>query len=681
MAINRYDSPARDNYQNTYIPLPYEQLMATVASRQSMVDREQALLDKSYEDTKNIKYIPGTKDEQYVKDYISNLNNLVDKYYTQDLSDPIVKRSLKSEMNRLTDRTKIQNIESSYGGWETNQKFKAELKAKGLYDPMLDEDPANQDFSSDAGVYQYITPQYQNPRPSAETYFKDIRASYLGDDGEKIYHGITPEKIKQVATSKWNEFSNTSEGRNYVKKIAKENGLDYNDPNVVKQIATDYLLGVGNEFTYKEMSGYVPEHISRSRAAKEEASQYTPSTPLVDTEGTSVLSDNKKYTGKNVYKEVEDIDAKLGDAEKNLRYLQDIGADPNIITQTKLEMSDLESRRELLANTVRQAEEYWDERYATKRTELDKEAEELGKRYGLSKDEILNYGNANAGSKVAAVRSAFTMSEGISKDPILEFNKKYNSLNKEYQKNVNKTIEDGGIKSTYDKRVLPRPISVDALNNVSYLNSEGDKSYMASTSLLSHIKRNPQGFNLYQQSATSDVNNKRKNKEVEDLQNSILGASRLEVNSYSTKRNNDGSFDVYLDTMHPDPDTKTDVKSRTVKVRINEESQIQAFANDIRTAGYPTEAAMIEEPNLAEKIRENEVNLREGDTMDVNPYPGWHSYKIQKVGDGFNVLEGDGKTRVRSGNVTLPTFRSIDDAIHYMYQVRNFAKSEMNKRK
>lgn len=676
MPINRYDSPANDNYQNTFIPLPYEQLMATVASRQSMVDREQALLDKSYEDTKNIKYIPGTKDEQYVKDYIGKLNSLVDKYYTQDLSDPIVKRSLKSEMNRLTDRTKLQNIESSYGGWDTNQKFKAELKAKGLYDPMLDEDPANQDFSSDAGIYQYITPQYQNPRPSAETYFKDIRASYLGDDGEKIYHGVTPEKIKQVVTSKWNEFSNTSEGRNYVKKIAKENGLDYNNPNVVKQIATDYLLGVGNEFTYKEMSGYVPEHISRSRAAKEEASQYVPPTPLVDTEGTSVLSDNKKYTGKNVYKEVEDIDAKLGDAEKNLRYLQDIGADPNIITQTKLEMSDLESRRELLANTVRQAEEYWDERYATKRTELDKEASQLAKKFGVSKDEFINSYSEGIGGKIMSKINNIAIGDDVS-----NWRVRKDRLDKEYQKNVNKTIEEGGIKSTYDKRVLPRPISVDALNNVSYLNSDGDKSYMASTSLLSHIKRNPQGFNLYQQSATSDVNNKRKNKEIEDLQNSILGASRLEVNSYSTKRNNDGSFDVYLDTMHPDPDTKTDVKSRTVKVRINEESQIQAFANDIRTAGYPTEAAMIEEPKLAEKIRENEVNLREGDTMDVNPYPGWHSYKIQKVGDGFNVLESDGKTRVSSGDVTLPTFRSIDDAIHYMYQVRNFAKSEMNKRK
>lgn len=676
MPVNRYDSPANDNYQNTFVPLPYEQLMATVASRQSMVDREQALLDKSYEDTKNIKYIPGTKDEQYVKDYISNLNNLVDKYYTQDLSDPIVKRSLKSEMNRLTDRTKIQNIESSYGGWDTNQKFKAELKAKGLYDPMLDEDPANQDFSSDAGVYQYITPQYQNPRPSAETYFKDIRASYLGDDGEKIYHGVTPEKIKEVATSKWNEFSNTSEGRNYVKKIAKENGLDYNNPNDVKKIATEYLLGVGNEFTYREMSGYVPEHVSRSRAAKEQATQYTPSTPLVDTEGTSVLSNNKKYTGKNVYKEVEDIDTKLTDAEKNLKYLQDIGADPNVITQTKLEMSDLESRRELLANTISQAEEYWDERYATKRTELDKEASQLAKKFGVSKDEFINSYSEGIGGKIMSKINNIAIGDDVS-----NWRVRKDRLDKEYQKNVNKTIEDGGIKSTYDKRILPRPISVDALNNVSYLNSEGDKSYMASTSLLSHIKRNPQGFNLYQQSATSDVNNKRKNKEIEDLQNSILGASRLEVNSYSTKRNNDGSFDVYLDTMHPDPDTKTDVKSRTVKVRINEESQIQAFANDIRTAGYPTEAAMIEEPNLAEKIRENEVNLREGDTMDVNPYPGWHSYKIQKTEDGFNVLEGDGKTRVRSGNVTLPTFRSIDDAIHYMYQVRNFAKSEMNKRK
>ena len=106
MPITQYSSPAQDKYFNTYVPLPYEQLMATVGARQAQVAKGQDALTSTYEDTKNLKYIPGTANEQYVKEYISNVSGLVDKYISADMSDPIVQQQVSSRFNKMTDRTK-----------------------------------------------------------------------------------------------------------------------------------------------------------------------------------------------------------------------------------------------------------------------------------------------------------------------------------------------------------------------------------------------------------------------------------------------------------------------------------------------------------------------------------------------------------------------------------------------
>lgn len=253
MAINRYDVPAQDNYKNTYVPLPYEQIMGTVAARQAQLQREQDMLNKTYEDTQNLKYIPDTKDEAYVRNYLSKTGDIVNKYYGQDMSNPIVKAQMRREFSNITDKQTIQNIQSSQAAWMTNQKYKGQLKAEGLYDPAIDEDPANGTWDTTTnGVYQYIAPSYKNPRPAAETYFNNIKASDLGVSGDYNYSGVNRTKIDEVANAKWGEFTNTSEGNLYVKKIAKERGLDYTDTKVRQQIGIEYLKGVGEEFIYRD---------------------------------------------------------------------------------------------------------------------------------------------------------------------------------------------------------------------------------------------------------------------------------------------------------------------------------------------------------------------------------------------------------------------------------------------
>lgn len=249
--ISKYDSPAQDKYINTYVPLPYEQIMATVASRQAQVDREQDMLNKTYEDTQNLKYIPGTKDEQYVRDYLGKTGSIVNKYFGADLSDPIVKQQMRTEFNNITDRTALQDIQTSYGNWAQNNKIKAQLKATGKYSEYLDQDPSiDPEFSSANGqVYNYTTPQFESYLPEAKAFWGNVKSSVLKDEKGNYRHtpegynisGYDPGEMKSYATLNWGTFDKTPTGNATITHILRSQGLDENNQDNRKAIATELL--------------------------------------------------------------------------------------------------------------------------------------------------------------------------------------------------------------------------------------------------------------------------------------------------------------------------------------------------------------------------------------------------------------------------------------------------------
>jgi hypothetical protein len=272
MAVNRYDSPAQDNYFNTYVPLPYEQIMAGVAARQNQVDKQQALLEKTYEDTQNLRYIPGTKDEQYVRDYLGNVSNLVSKYIGADLSDPVVKNKMRSEFMGMTNRQNIQNIQDSWANWQMNNKVRAQKIADGTYDPYFDEDPAkNPQFSSlQNGVYNYITPGRVNEQEVADKYFQTAeiqKGKYLGDQGDFMIHGANENMTNDIADRKFQDFMAQPGIPQFINKLADQSGLDKNDPAVRQQIAQTYLRERGKAWTWNDRQA-MPSYMVDERKKK-----------------------------------------------------------------------------------------------------------------------------------------------------------------------------------------------------------------------------------------------------------------------------------------------------------------------------------------------------------------------------------------------------------------------------
>jgi hypothetical protein len=279
MATNRYDTPAQDTYRNTYVGLPFQEIMATVGARQAQNDRQQEALLKTFEDTQNLKYIPGTKDEQYVKDYLAKAGDMVNKYMAADMSDPIVRGQLRRDFNSITNPTRLQDTQLSYANWMSNQKQKASLKEQGQYNDILDlaKDPANANFSSENGnVYQYQTNAFKNHRPVAEQFFNNLGNSIFRDDKGDIAYtkegyilaGKNQAMTDRVINTRWSDFDNTPEGHDAVTLALKQNGLDDTNPEYRQQVAKKLLQEVAPEFWDETIVGSrAPKATGRGSAA------------------------------------------------------------------------------------------------------------------------------------------------------------------------------------------------------------------------------------------------------------------------------------------------------------------------------------------------------------------------------------------------------------------------------
>ena len=74
MPIGPYDRPAEsqayDTFVDTYVPIPFDEMMQVGLMKQKQYEQTYDALSKTYEDVYNLKYIPNSKDEQYIRNVV-----------------------------------------------------------------------------------------------------------------------------------------------------------------------------------------------------------------------------------------------------------------------------------------------------------------------------------------------------------------------------------------------------------------------------------------------------------------------------------------------------------------------------------------------------------------------------------------------------------------------------------
>jgi hypothetical protein len=219
MAVNRYDTPARSEFINTYVPIPFEQMVAAGQVQQQRYDQAAAALDQKLADAANLKAIPNTRDYEYIQGIQGTMRDIADQFSQKDLANPIVRRQLNSAIRQGVDPSRVRAIQDSFGAWTAQQQHKAKLTAAGKYNQFIDLDPAlSRDFDSRSGVYNYLTPTYNDPRIAAERYFNNIKPTLTDRRTPEGYgiREISRGKINEVISEKWRDFYETPEGQNMV---------------------------------------------------------------------------------------------------------------------------------------------------------------------------------------------------------------------------------------------------------------------------------------------------------------------------------------------------------------------------------------------------------------------------------------------------------------------------------
>jgi hypothetical protein len=232
--ISRYDKPADSNVQQTYSPIPWDQMMQAGQIMAKQHDQAADTLQKVYDDTYNLKYISGSADEQYIKqNVIPTTKEVFNKYISEDLGNPIILRQAMSEIRNKVDWNKVGQIQQSYTGWQQHNQDKRKLALDNQLDP--DEQDYSKGYDTTLhGVYNKQSSAYTDPiMEFRQTYTIPLKDSTISESRDslgnvRIKYGVDTNKLQDVVDSNIGNVKGSKLGdrlyRNYTRRYGINDG-------------------------------------------------------------------------------------------------------------------------------------------------------------------------------------------------------------------------------------------------------------------------------------------------------------------------------------------------------------------------------------------------------------------------------------------------------------------------
>lgn len=231
--VTQYNSPAQASFINTYSPIPFSELMQAGTIKAKQYDQGVENLMQTYDDTNNLKYIPNSKDEQYIKGVVvPHVKSVIDKYSNEDLSDPIIRRQMRMELNNGIDKQRIRSIQDSFEGYKQYIGEKMKLQQKNMLSPL--EGTPHKDWdTSTQGTFQHLPSEWSDPiKELQERYFKGLETQIVRDkhgnpitDPRGYYTAaITANRIDQESRTNLANALATPAGRNAVALYRQQYG-------------------------------------------------------------------------------------------------------------------------------------------------------------------------------------------------------------------------------------------------------------------------------------------------------------------------------------------------------------------------------------------------------------------------------------------------------------------------
>lgn len=234
---NRFQTPIDNQFIDTYVPIPFTELMNAASIKQDRWDQQTSNILANQSAVKSVQAIEDTPDSAYRDSVDAYVDNLAD-YYTSgsvDLSDALVQNQLNSDLRKI-DQVRLQNIAASRANWDAERKQEADLRAKGMWNDKLYNTPWA-GWDSTRGIYtgsaeaEIKTSEELQPYFEAmENEFKDI----VGNDPNAFityaYSEVGRDRIRQQSANIANELKDSTwadqqlrlkYGANYKNNISK----------------------------------------------------------------------------------------------------------------------------------------------------------------------------------------------------------------------------------------------------------------------------------------------------------------------------------------------------------------------------------------------------------------------------------------------------------------------------
>jgi hypothetical protein len=185
MASNKYDQAAQAQFINTYVPIPFEQMMQAGQAKQNRYDKASMAVDSAIGAAEQIEAIPFSDDERRAKEYIANMRAVRDEFVTKDLSDPFVQREMSNKLRTAVNTEDIKHIQQSHQGYVAYNKELSDNESKGIPTPDFKKQKF-EGYDSRKGVFTGNASTYKDPQKELDDFFKPLEVTNKGSFREKI---------------------------------------------------------------------------------------------------------------------------------------------------------------------------------------------------------------------------------------------------------------------------------------------------------------------------------------------------------------------------------------------------------------------------------------------------------------------------------------------------------------
>lgn len=649
MAISVFDQPAQAQFVNTYVPIPFQEILQAGQARQNRYDINRSSFEKMAAEADELRAIPESADEAYIEGtVIPVMKQISDQYATQDYGDPEVVRNISRQIRSNIDRRRVANIQQSYAGYQDYVKDIQELALKGTPMPgALVSDVTDYDTSIE-GVFSGRAEAGLDFRKTTKEFFDDVKPINLGirdiAPGQSgLVHGVSLERLKEHAKNNATVWANTPAGNQKIRELRAlgANGSD-------EEIALEFLL--------REAPEHVEERISNI-FSKTATSDTNKKKGFVTPIGHTLRTQPTQFTDKSfkdVRKQTEDYEKQRNDLEGRIRVAQNNGqlalaqSFQNQIDELDRNNSDaLFWKEEVNNRTLNKFSDSIIDNIDSFRSSLndiikDKNAKDKWiQAYSSAINKNISTEGFNVTNLAAEVNKEYINIFGIDED-YTKYSRtrgyKQSDLTKKINQNYKKARElNSRIDSNREKEweairaqgIIEQTVAMPIIEN-----SADFKNYPEWRIMVNLIRTVPEDFKIDVVSSGKDVKAKKKSELIELLQNAD------EINSISASAGDRESPYVYVTAVTEKEGKKGKIEERSevgYKIRITNPDQYKAVAQTFIRNGDMYNGAKWLDPSIGMDIENSfgSGKIPESISINVLGYP----LEYKQIDGGYYLMQ------------------------------------------